>query len=233
MTTLDDFKPYLERWTHEGQDYSLVGREPLSRYYSLRFAFEWFRSHAGKTIVELGTLRSYVHGGHPGCNTDDKALWNYDKPEDWDWGSGMFSMMAAMCLEDLAPRIITVDIMDAHVVRCKHMTRRYERLFEYKVMSSVEYLEECPFAVDLLYMDTGDMWPIEPTAALQKQEANVLVDRELLSKNGILLIDDVMNTTPRKMGEPSPLGKSKYSIPYLESQGYAKMLDEYQVVMKK
>jgi len=234
MITLEDFKGFLEKGTHDGQEYQYLDTpRPLSRYYSMRFAFEWFRAHAGKTIVELGTIRSYVGGGHPGCNTDDKSLWDFNKPEGWDWGGGMFSLLCAMCLEDLSPRIITVDIQAQHIERCKHMTIRYDRFFEYHVMNSVDYLKQCPYAIDLLYVDTGDMWPIEPTAALQMQEAREIVSRELLSKSGVMLIDDVRNCTPYKFGETAPLGKSKYSVPFLEKEGYKRLIDEYQVVMAK
>jgi hypothetical protein len=77
------------------------------------------------------------------------------------------------------------------------------------------------------------MWPIEPTANLQLEECKIIVNRNLLSDNGILLIDDVMNTTPQKFGETSKLGKSKYSIDYLLNNKYKILVDEYQYILTK
>jgi len=41
----------------------------------------------------------------------------------------------------------------------------------------------------------------------------IIVEKNLLTPNGILLIDDVKNQTPKKFGDTSGLGKSKYAIP--------------------
>ena len=59
------------------------------------------------------------------------------------------------------------------------------------------------------------MTPVEDTALLQLIEANQIVERDLLNKNGLLIIDDVRNPTPKLAGETNNFGKAKYSIPYL------------------
>lgn len=127
---LDRYRLLLDRFTAESTDPSLFeGASIPSRYESLRFAFDRFRRNGGRTVVELGTIRSFVHGGLPGCNDDDVRYWAPEDPQRWDWGAGLFSRLAAECLEDLAPRIVTVDLTRAHIRRCRIVTHEYRRLF--------------------------------------------------------------------------------------------------------
>lgn len=232
---LDKYRDYLEKGTYTGFDWSQLERIPQSRYYTFKMAFEHFKNHNGSVIVELGTSRSFVHGGHPGCNKDDSSYWNINEPKDWDWGAGFFTRMAAESLLHLSPVIHTIDIVSAHIERCKIITADLHDYLVYHVMSSVDFLKTFPEpgTIDLLYVDTGDMTPIEPTAMLQLQEAMVIVKRDLLSPNGIILIDDVRNQTPKQYGELSELGKAKYSIPYFLAHGFEIIADEYQVILKK
>lgn len=231
---LNKYKDYLEHGTYVGFDWSHVIPKPQSRYYTFKIAFEHFKQNNGHVIVELGTSRSFVHGGHPGCNQDDVRFWNVEDPQDWDWGAGFFTRMAAECLMHLNPIIHTVDIIAAHIERCKVITADVHEYLEYHIASSVDFLKECaPQSIDLLYVDTGDMTPIEPTALLQLEEAKVIVEQDLLASNGIILIDDVRNQTPKQFGETSELGKAKYSIPYFLTHGFEIVADEYQVILQK
>ncbi|HTW07676.1 MAG TPA: hypothetical protein VME46_09205 [Acidimicrobiales bacterium] len=226
------FRPFLDEHTASATDPLLFGRPVASRYHTLRYCFDHFLSTGGRTVVELGTIRSFVHGGLPGCNSDDVAYWEPGHPESWDWGAGCFSLLAAMCLSEVGPEIHTVDLVATHIERCKVVTSAYKHLFQYHISSSVEFLRRMePGSVDLLYLDTGDMWPIEPTALNQLQEVKVLCKRRLLSPRGLVLIDDVRNATPPRMGERNLLGKAKYSLEYLRSHGFEVVLDEYQVVL--
>jgi hypothetical protein len=54
----------------------------------------------------------------------------------------------------------------------------------------------------------------------------------LISPKGWILIDDVKNQTPKKFGEVSDLGKSKYALPYLLNNGFKIVMNEYQVVLQ-
>lgn len=57
---LDRYKSLLDEGTWD------AARMPaVSRYESFRFAFKHFEKYGGKVIVELGTIRSFVHEGHP------------------------------------------------------------------------------------------------------------------------------------------------------------------------
>ena len=113
------------------------------------------------------------------------------------------------------------------------MTEKFENNISYHISSSEDFLSNFDGKIDLLYLDTGDMTPIEPTAELHLREAKIIVERDLLSPNGLILIDDVRNPAPKKYGEKSDFGKAKYSIPYLVSNGFDLIMDEYQVVLKK
>ncbi len=231
---LNQYKNYLEQGTYEGYDWSYFTIKPQSRYYTFKMAFELFKAHQGHVVVELGTSRSFVHGGHPGCNRDDIIYWTPHDPQNWDWGAGFFTRMAAECLSHLNPVIHTVDIIASHIERCKLITADFSDYLIYHVTSSVDFLKTCaPQSIDLLYVDTGDMTPLELTALLQLEEAMVIVERDLLSGNGIILIDDVRNQTPKLYGEMCELGKAKYSIPYFLEHGFEIIADEYQVILRK
>lgn len=232
---LEPFKEYLEQGTYGEQDWSSFAILPSSRYDTFKAAFNHFETHQGKIIVELGTSRSFTHGGHPGCNLDDPRFWTPNQPENWDWGAGFFTRMAASCLSHLNPEIHTIDIVAQHIRRCKIMTADFSPWIAYHVCSSEDFLTYCifPNGIDLLYLDTGDMTPIEPTALLQLAEAKIIVERNLIAENGLLLIDDVRNQTPKKFGETSELGKAKYSLPYLLEHGFEIVMDGYQVLLRK
>ncbi len=232
--TLSKYQSYLEQGTHIGNDYSYFSRTPLSRYHTFKQAFMLFAEIKGTVVVELGTSRSFTHGGLPGCNQDNTVYWTPNNPENWDWGAGFFTRMAAECLAPVKPSIHTVDISAQHIKRCQHMTADYKDYIAYHVQSSLDFLnQQLPESIDLIYLDTGDMTPIEPTARLQLAEAKIIVEKNLLKPHGIILIDDVKNTTPQKFGELGNLGKSKYSIPYLISKGFIVIADEYQVMLRK
>lgn len=232
---LDDYRDYLEKGTYEGQDWSTLSQLPKSRYDTFSFVFEYLHQIEGKVVVELGTSRSFRHGGLPGCNSSDISYWNPDNPENWDWGAGFFTRMAAVSLSDLILQIHTVDIVPSHIERCKIMTQDFSSMICYHVKNSIEFLKEYDSSkkIDLLYLDTGDMTPIEPTALLQLEEVKIIVGRDLISEKGLILIDDVKNRTPRSFGDLSDLGKSKYSIPYLIINGFEILMNEYQVVLIK
>ncbi len=231
MTALLKYREHLEAGTYDGQDWSSFDRPPLSRYHTFQRAFELFRHSGGRVIAELGTIRSYTHGGLAACNTDDRSAWTPDEPANWDWGAGCFSRVAAECLADLTPAIVTVDCAISHIERCRLITATFAPLFTYTVADSRDFLRDYSGAIDLLYLDTGDITPIEPTAELQLEEARILVERELVPPGGVLLIDDVQNQTPRKFGESSGLGKAKYSLPFLLAHGFRLDMGEYQYLL--
>lgn len=235
---LNRYKDFMENGTHEGQDYSLLGlsKPPLGRYHTIEYALTNFANYMHRTIVELGTIRSYVNGNHPDCNTDNKNAWNENVFDNWDWGAGCFSLVAADALQSVAAGFIihTVDLIPQHMQRCRVMTHRFQRYFRYHVCDTAHYLSGHPGKIDLLYMDTGDMSPFDAMTALTLNEAKVVVTRNLMSPEGLIVIDDVKNTTALKLGETtSKLGKAKDVLPYLLENGFEVVMDEFQVVLRR
>lgn len=229
------FKPHLERGTYDHQDWSYFQPMPKSRAYTFEYALINFVHNVHNTVVELGTIRSYCHGGDPRCSTDDKTAWKPGDMSFWDWGAGCFSRVMVECISDVNQRFVlnTVDIVDSHIERCKLITRDYRKYMQYHVQNSTDYLRRFHGQIDLLYMDTGDIWPLEPTATLSLEECKIVVERNLISPYGIIVMDDIKNTTPKKFGEASNLAKGKYSLEYLTNHGFEIIVDEYQVILRK
>ena len=73
--------------------------------------------------------------------------------------------------------------MKSHIARCKIMNQDRDNI-TYHVSSSEDFLKNLDKKVDLLYLDTGDMTPIEDTAQLHLREAKIIVERDLLAEWG-------------------------------------------------
>lgn len=231
VNILEDNKKLLE----EAIDYYIgvdvqikyFEKKPKSRYHTFKYCYEYFENK-NPLIVELGTTRSFVDGRFEGCNLDDIKYWEPNNPEKWDWSAGCFTKV----LSNLFPKseFHTVDINPSHIERSKIMNLES---INYHISSSEEFLKSFEKKIDLLYLDTGDMTPIEETAQLHLREAKIIVERDLLSEDGIILIDDVKSVIPKQHGEESDLGKAKYSIQYFLDNGYEIMVSEYQCILKK
>lgn len=236
MKTIEDYREYLEPaiqyYFSDDVFINFFGRVPKSRYTTFQYCLNEFRKNSGKTIVELGTSRSFVDGRYEGCNQDDVKYWKPENPELWDWSAGCFTRVFASCLEDLSPSFDTVDLAPSHINRCKVMNQCYPFL-NFHVCSSESFLQNYNGKIDLLYLDTGDMTPIEFTAQLHLREAKIIVERGLISKGGIILIDDIRSVVPFEHGENIPLGKGYLSIPYFLENGFHLIMDEYQTILKK
>ena len=221
------FAPY---YTDE-QFIESYGRIPKFRYDTFKYCWDWIQEKELKTIVELGTSRSFVDGKYPGCNSDDIKFWEPDNPEIWDWSAGCFTRVFGELIQGTDIDLITVDLMSTHIARSRAMTQDLENI-EYFSMSSEEFLMSGDGKIDFLYMDTGDVTPIEPTARLHLRESEILVENDLISDNGLILIDDVRNIQSKSQ-DPSDYGKAKYSIPYLQENGFEVIMDEYQVLLQR
>lgn len=237
LKVLNKYKNLMENSMfpyHSEDEYKkYFGRVPKFRYHTLKYSLDYFFKNNFKTIVELGTSRSFVDGKFPGCNQDNIKYWEPDNSEKWDWSAGCFTRIISESIQDTDIDFITIDLDQRHINRSKIMTKEFNNI-EYYVMSSEEFLTNGQGKIDFLYMDTGDMTPIEPTAELHLRESQIIVERNLITDNGIILIDDVMSPVSKiTSNEESNYGKAKYSIPYLESNGFEIVMSEYQVVMIK
>ena len=234
---LERYKDYMDNahwnYTTKEQFEKYYGRVPKFRYDTMRYCWDQVLKYDFKTVIELGTTRSFVDGKFPGCNENDTKYWEPENPDIWDWSAGCFTRVVGELIQGTDIEFISVDLNPYHIGRSKKITEGLDNI-EHVVMSSEDFLASGEGKIDFLYMDTGDMTPIEPTAQLHLREAELIVKRDLMSDNCVILIDDVRNTTPKVFAdEESDYGKAKYSIPYLIDNGFELVMDEYQVVLQK
>lgn len=224
---IDKYKSYLDENTYDALGYEDASQ---SRYESFRLCLDHLSSKDNPEILELGTSRSFVGGAFEGCNSDDPKYWNPNDHSKWDWGAGF----ATFIFGNVDGNLTTVDIVDAHIKRCKTMTDSLGIKCNHVVSDSITYLKNINKQYDLIYLDTGDMWPIEPSINLQLAEAMAIVDNNLLKNDGFILIDDVKNKTPRELGDTrNTLGKSEKSIPYFLSKKFNLIYTGYQYILQK
>ena len=210
------------------------GRVPLQRDQTFKHCIEHFKDYDYVNIVELGTTRSFVDGKYPGVCKNDLQYWEPDALDKWDWSAGVFTKYFSDILRERGQkfRITTVDISQAALDICKTITSDVKEYISYINCSSEEFIRDSfEKSIDLLYLDTGNM--DEGTAQLHLREAKLLLRRQIVKDEGLILIDDVRNPGMLiRNRETNKLGKSKYSIPCLLDK-YEVIMDEYQVILKK
>lgn len=230
MSKINLYKNYLDLGTNEGLRYE---DESKSRFISFTKCLKHLSQIENPKILELGTSRSFVDGKFEGCNSDNISYWNKDDWSKWDWGAGCFTILFGVSLPNA--EITTLDLMQSHIKRCKHMTDSLGiKNVNHLVSNSIDYLNSTTLKYDLIYLDTGDMWPIEPTLKLQLEEAKIIVERNLLNSDGILLIDDVLNGTPKELGDKNnQYGKSDLSLEYLKNNNFKIIFEGYQYILER
>ena len=206
---------------------------PKSRYHTFKYCLEEFDKNNFRTVVELGTTRSYVEGRFEGCMSFDTKYWEPNNPEKWDWSAGVFTKTFAECLKNIADLDFhTVDINQNHINISKYMTKEYS-FMKYHTSSSEDFLNNFKGKIDFIYLDTGDLVPLEPTAELHFRETKIIVERDLISEYGLILIDDVRSLAPYQSGYNIMYGKGCLSIPYFLENGFKMVMDEYQCILQK
>jgi hypothetical protein len=233
----NNYKDLLDKavsyYTSDATFLKYIGRVPLSRYYTLKYCFEEFEKNNMTTVVELGTSRSFVDGRFDGCNSDNPIFWEPENPDKWDWSAGCFTKTVSTCLDHINGfNLTTVDLIQHHINRCKIMNSSSTKI-NYIVSSSEDFLMNTDKKIDFLYLDTGDMTPIIPTAQLHLREAKIIVERNVMNQGGIVLIDDIRSAVPYEYGENIERGKGYVSIPYFLENGFTLIMDEYQTVLRK
>jgi len=213
----------------------LYNHVPKQRDETFKFCIDYFSDYEILNIVELGTSRSFVDGKFRGCLKVDKKYWKPENPEIWDWSAGLFTKYFSDVLKyrNKSYKLTTVDLCEKAMSICKTITEENYENISYDVDNSEHFLESCsPQSIDLLYLDTGNM--DENTAQLHLREAKIIVKKDILKNDGLILIDDVRNPYMllRNISK-NKYGKSKYAIPYFLENGYKIICDEYQVIIKK
>jgi hypothetical protein len=194
------------------------------RYASFKRAFDEFVLINGKTIVELGTTRSFVSGGVRGCMVNDRKYWYPNNPARWDWGAGMFTRVCAESLRLYAPDIHTVDISEDAIEISKETTKEFEQFVHHHLESSEAFLSCFSGQIDLLYMDSGET--DEQADELHLREAQIVIGKDALSRKAIVLIDDVNIPSCSD-------SKGRYSIPFFRQKGYEVLMWDYQVILQR
>jgi len=173
-------------------------------------------------IVELGTSRSFVTGGVDGCMLPDKKYWHPNNPELWDWGAGIFTKVFAENLKDDNCNIYTVDPDSNAISIVTAMCQEYKNVKICKTYST-NFLFDFDEKIDFLYMD--HMETSEEAAFQHLNDIKLIIDKDIMSENGVILIDDI--------GHNIIDGKGKYSIPFLQNNNYKITIHDYQVLMEK
>lgn len=224
---LDKYKELLDHYTFDAIGEVDHGK---SRYCSFKLCLDNLAKIENPEVLELGTTRSFVSGAFEGCNSDDPKYWNKDDFSSWDISAGAFTIIFGQNNVNLT----TVDICSDHIKRCKIMTDSLNIKCNHVISDSLKFLRETDKKYDLVYLDTGDMWPIKESEELQLKETEIIINRNLLKVNGLILIDDVGNRTPRQQGDlNNKYGKSTLSLPFLLNNGFKVVYEGYQFVLSR
>lgn len=218
---LDDYCQY---------DYGVFAKEHKSRAYTFKYLWDELSKIDNPVIYELGTTRSFVHGGHDGCMKFDLKYWFPANPELYDWSAGSFTFVFAQ-LPNV--ELHTVDINAKHIWVSKTMTEQFGTV-RYHIDKSENFLATIGKPADAIYLDTGDLQPLEPTARMHEREAEIIVKLELVKVGGFILMDDARSPVAiTQFGEKTRFGKDKYSIGVFLANGYDLVMDEYQIILKR
>jgi hypothetical protein len=218
LNSLEQFRVYIDRLDH------------APRWATLTAALS-AADHPDSVIIELGTCHSFVDGSLEGCDSPDIKYWHPDKPEMWDWGAGVFSLMAAIALPQAT--IWTVDVSSGALERCKVMTEPYTKKFHYVCDDAEHFLREFQGQADLIYFDAGFVWPPEPFATENLNQAKTVIERQLLREGGKILMDDTNTPVPAEYGMPCPLGRARYSLPYFLANDFEIELQTFQTLLRR
>lgn len=210
------------------------------RRESVALALRAIAAKKEPVIVELGASRSFVSGGSEGVMDADPKYWQPDRPEQWDWGAGIFSRVAAEAIAGTDAVLHSVDPSDRAIAISRTITESVGANVELHHTTSTEFLRSFDRPIDLLYMDHHET--CEEGALLHLSDARLVLDLDLMAPDGVIAVDDVHVHGPlrerlvsvmRSFGGHRDLhfGKGKYSIPYLRSAGLNVLYEGYQVVL--
>ena len=235
--SIEKYKSYMDsafdKWVEPDEWHEHFGRKPLLRYETTRYCWDYVLKNELKQVVELGTSRSFVDGAYPGCNTNDTTFWQPENPSVWDWSAGCFTRVVGECIQGTDIKLDTIDMAQAHIFRSHFMTQELEGI-NYGIGMSESFLQNYDKKIDFLYLDTGDVTPVDFTAELHLREAKIIIEKDIMSEKGIILIDDVRNVACKKQNKDvSDYGKAKLSIPFFLNHGWKITMDEYQVALER
>lgn len=188
-----------------------------SRFNTFYKTIEYLKTINDPIIVELGTTRSFMTG--PSC-IEDKSFWKENEPSKWDYGGGIFTYLFAEALQHKNFTIYSVDIDSEAIEVCKVMTNKFKNI-KYLNQPSTEFLKSFKDKCHLIYMDHGET-SLE-TQDLHLTDARIIIDNNMIVKDGIILIDD--NYTH--------IGNGVKSCRLFIENNYGIENNEYQLLLRK
>lgn len=195
-----------------------------SRYYTFKTVLEYLSKVERPVIIELGTSRSFVNG----YIENDPSKWNPHDNTTWDHGAGVFTLVIAEALNAMnkaSYEIHSVDISKEAIATSAHMTSHLptRSYLHHYLQSSTEFLNAFKGRAHVIYMDhaeSHDHW----VHTLHEHDARIIVEKDMLYDRGMILVDDMFDHTTCK---------GKLSIPYLLSNGFEMIANEYQILLQK
>lgn len=209
---IEKYKNYLTNKEHNRYDTFIMSRD-------------LFNKINGSVILELGTTRSFVNGDYPGCLSNNTDYWDTNSPEKWDWGAGIFTRIFAEEYRNTNVKILTLDISSDHLYRCKIMVSEFNNV-EFICSDSESFLKKLlPNSVDFIYQDTADCG--EFGCLIHKNEAEIIIQNNILKPNGIILVDDHLNY------DRNLESKAKYSLDIYKKAGFNILYEGKQLLLQK
>ena len=166
-------------------------------------------------VLELGTIRSFR------SEIIDTSFYQ-ENPDDWDWGAGCFTAVISYLLPHCS--LTSVDSDSTSIDVSRRMTAMLKSDICYIQAESSDFLMATDNRFDLIYMDHGEARSDDTCAILHRQDAEIIFTRNLVTKDGLILVDDVRER----------FGKGMYSIPFLRQCGYSQISHcSYQTLLRR
>ena len=169
----------------------------------------------GVSVLELGTSRSFRSG------VIDTSRFIPDYRE-WDWGAGCFTAAIKILVPSCA--LTSVDPNPQALAVSRALLSGINAEAEFHQLESTGFLESTGQAYDLIYMDHAESGGDDQCAILHRNDAAIIVNRQLIKPGGLILIDDI----------DTPFNKGMYSMPYLEACGFTRLsCNSYQALYRR
>ena len=167
------------------------------------------------SILEIGATRSFTSGT---INTHE-----FDPdPEAWDWGAGCFTAAIKILFPDC--KLTSVDPNPEAIKVSKIILRSLGAEASFKQTNSTDFLNKTADKYDLIYMDHAESGGNDSCAVLHRNDAALILNKNLVKPDGLILIDDIQTV----------FNKGMYSIPFLEEQGLTHLSkNSYQALFRK
>jgi hypothetical protein len=168
---------------------------------TIKTCYQLLRHSSNLSVLELGTTRSFRSGSIE-INEYDPRVAN------WDWGAGCFTATIKILLP--AANLTSVDPSHEAIQVSRTLATAIGAQVSYFQADSTNFLRSTEETFDLIYMDHAEAGTSDACAILHREDASIIKTRNLVNKDGLILIDDASGR----------FGKGMYSMPYLADSGF-------------